>query len=823
MKRTVRVAGIFAAVLACSIAAGCGGGGGGAGPQQASRQPAPEPETTETEAERAAREEAARQAEAERAAQEEEMQRRQMEEDQRRAREAALQQELERIDRLDLTVNLSAVGVREAHKNVVRASGGPVPFGADITIGFIDTGIEPTHPAFAPGARTVTEEPLETGAGDPASSFTPPERSPPGGSSHGTAVASVAAGAARNVIIESRTESRQGVAPGANVRMFAITLGSGGGDYQEVTLAGLERFSRRFGGFLSHALSQDVDVLNMSLSVSGIIDHYSEADLQGRMTALVSAAAQEAKAENKTILVWSAGNLHGDPCMSGQACDTGTRKVDARSVTVSAGLPLRFPEELRGHWIAVAAVDDAGVIASFSNRCGSAAGFCIAAPGVGVPTAYYGYHDPSGGVVIGEGRGSGTSFAAPTVAGGLALMKQLFRGQLSSEALVARLFTTANRDGRYADRSVYGQGLMDLGAATAPVGAMTVAGGASVAGGGANLRETGLALGPAFGDGLAAALTGREIAAFDSLGAPFWFDLGGLVAVTDPSPPLLLARRLRALTAPAARRSASAPGWTALTFDAGGAGTAGAGGPRMGLLGAGTDAPPAGHLALADGALAAAFDPGAGLAATAFTNRGAGNQPPVSGGALSWRAAGAPAGLTAGWLTESAELLGTGATGAFGRLAADTTFLGVDANLAVGPWAVSATGEIGAAAARNRRGGLVAGLSPLTTSAFALDATRRLADGSSVRLTLAQPLRVENGRATFSVPVGRTRGGAVQRRSVVAGLEPSGRQIDVTAQWRRPFAAGGDVALGVAWTHAPGHAAGAKPDLAVMAGWRLAF
>ena len=810
MKRTVRVAGIFAAVLMCVVvAAGCGGGGGGAGPQpQTEPPPDPVPQDPDPVPQ-----------DPDPVPQPDPLQPGPVPQPDPSQPGPVPQPDPmpqpDPLGDLTLTENLSAVGVPEAYNNmvragVVRASGVPTRFGADVTIGFIDTGIEPTHPAFAGGAGTVTEELLETGAGDPASDFTL------GGFSHGTAVASVAAGVARDTSIGRR----QGVAPGANVRMFAITLGSGGGEYREATLRGLEGFSNEFGSYLSRAFSRGVDVLNMSLSVTGIIDHYSEADLRDPMAALVRTAAQSGVAD-KTILVWAAANQHGRDCTSGDACTGGTvlaRKVDARSVAVSAGLPLRFPE-LRGHWIAAAAVNGAGVIASFSNRCGSAAAFCIAAPGVGIPIAYYGHVE--GNVVHGWWTRSGTSFAAPTVAGGLALMKQLFRGQLSNTDLVTRLFATADRTGRYADSNIYGQGLMDLGAATAPVGAMTVAGGASVAGGGANLRETALALGPAFGDGLAAALAGREIAAFDSLGAPFWFDLGGLVAVADPSP--LLARRLRALTAPAARRSASAPGWTALTFDAGGAGTTGAGGPRVGLLGAGTDAPPAGHLALADGALAAAFDPGAGLAATAFTNRGAGDRPPVSGGALSWRAAGAPAGLTAGWLTESAELLGTGATGAFGRLAADTTFLGVDASLAVGPWAVSATGEIGAAAPRNRRGGLVAGLSPLTTSAFALDATRRLADGSSVRLTLAQPLRVENGRATFSVPVGRTRGGAVQRRSVAAGLEPSGRQIDVTAQWRRPFAAGGDVALGVAWTHAPGHAAGAKPDLAVMAGWRLAF
>ena len=56
------------------------------------------------------------------------------------------------------------------------------------------------------------------------------------------------------------------------------------------------------------------------------------------------------------------------------------------------------------------------------------------------------------------------------------------------------------------------------------------------------LRETGLQLGAAFGDGLVASLASREIAAFDSLGAPFWYDFGGL-STADAGP--LLSERLR--------------------------------------------------------------------------------------------------------------------------------------------------------------------------------------------------------------------------------------------------------------------------------------
>ena len=64
----------------------------------------------------------------------------------------------------------------------------------------------------------------------------------------------------------------------------------------------------------------------------------------------------------------------------------------------------------------------------------------------------------------------GTSFAAPFVTGGLAVMAQHFEGQLGNTELVDRLFTTADKSGVYNNPDIYGHGLMDLAAATAPVG-----------------------------------------------------------------------------------------------------------------------------------------------------------------------------------------------------------------------------------------------------------------------------------------------------------------------------------------------------------------
>ena len=298
--------------------------------------------------------------------------------------------------------------------------------------------------------------------------------------SHGTAVASVAAGA-------DSGGRRWGVAPGANVRMFAIRLGSGTRPYRAVSLTGLESYSRSFAGYLNRALAGDVDVLNASLSIPGVIDHYSEADLRARIApAFVQAAAQSGVAD-KTILVLGGRQLPRQPVYRRPEL---RRRKSRRPVGRRIGGAPEGVPELRGHWIAAVAVDRDGGIAGFSNRCGSAASGASPRPARAFRSSCTGIGRTAASSSPCRGRADGTSLAAPMIAGGLAVMKQIFRGQLSGTALVSRLFATARKTGRYADRSVYGQGLMDLGAATAPVGAMTIAGGGEVeAGGGRAARD----------------------------------------------------------------------------------------------------------------------------------------------------------------------------------------------------------------------------------------------------------------------------------------------------------------------------------------------
>ena len=137
------------------------------------------------------------------------------------------------------------------------------------------------------------------------------------------------------------------------------------------------------------------------------------------------AAANKGDSDDKVILVWAAGNAHGTPCESPVVeCVDGA--VDAISPALLAGLQARLPE-LRENSVGVVAIGEDGEIADFSNRCGIAAEHCLAAPGGDVRLAYFGPFED------GPGRGlaiaGGTSFAAPMVTGGLALMKHYFRGR----------------------------------------------------------------------------------------------------------------------------------------------------------------------------------------------------------------------------------------------------------------------------------------------------------------------------------------------------------------------------------------------------------
>ena len=567
---------------------------------------------------------------------------------------------------------LDGIGAHRAYGHLRLLQGPDAAPGAGVTIGVIDSGIDDEHPIFQ--GKTIHRGFLFSAAPETGEKF-----------SHGTAVASIAAGGKT-----PDPGAPHGVAWGADLAVWAIPLGEADNVYDPIPLETLARADRGFTYIFSQVFAwrdagEALDILNLSFGYDGIIDSYSEADLRANFGDTIAILAQ-AEAPDKTILVWAAGNANNDECEAGIAsCENG--RVDAVSVGVLPGLVARI-EELQGHSIAVVALSpDGGAITDFSNRCGIAAGFCIAAPGEEVTVAYFG-PDQEGFLVRGYAEGRGTSYAAPMVSGGLAVMKQLFRDQLSNEELVSRLFLTADNAGIYADRDIYGNGRMDLGAATSPVGVLEVpfATGAAAAAH-ASLGSTGLRLGAAFGDGFSEVLGEGEIMALDGFGAPFWYSLGNFAATTDgPS----MSARLRSFLG-----TGSTPGLVAAT----GRGNGSGGRPGvLGVTGSVLRMPTAagnGHLALAEGAVTVSAFEEDGFSAAAFTTGPLRPLMPAAGAAVGWRPEGLPVGFRAGWIAEQGSLLGSFGQGAFGNLSAATAFFGFDGGLDLGSWRFGAGGEFG--------------------------------------------------------------------------------------------------------------------------------
>ena len=715
---------------------------------------------------------------------------------------------------------LETLNVHQAHAALAVKEGDMdgknVKPGDGVTVGVMDSGVDLTHHEL--DGASITETFLQNLPDETRADY-----ETNGGYSHGTVVTSIMAA-------QPNDAGFLGIAWGADFKVFTVPIGD------HIPENDSRRSTFDWDDAYRDVLASGVDIVNASYAFSGtFVENYTVDQLRGidRLGPAFEVIAQTGVAD-PAIFVWIAGNDHGDPCDDGDencfADSTSSTGFSYRATSPGpeAGAVAKLPE-LQGHNVVVVAVDRDGRIADFSNHCGIAGPWCIAAPGVGMTGAEFGSVTPSPGTFNVLLDIQGTSVAAPMVSGGLALMKHFFRGQLSNRELLTRLFATANKNGDYGTSSIYGQGLMDLGAAVSPVDNAQVMTNSRVGENGHNghsIQTTRIRLGRAFGDGLSRSLAGREIAAFDALGAPFWFDLSGLAgAAYRPSSMV----RLYSLMAPGRKTGRPAARGTRMTL-APYALAVHRGAWRVGLYESPATAESS-LLNLAGNAATVTLKAQNGFEATAFTTvnqvtslttAGLPRQQTSDVGALlAWRPPDTPVGVRVGWLKEGNSLLGSTATGAFGRLSANNVFTGFEAVTEFGGWRLAFDTEIGLVAS-NAGGGLIDGVSWLTTSALSFRANRQLTDHDELTIAVSQPPRIENGSATLRLPVGRTRDGAILRESFSAGLVPSARQIDVAARWRRTGVFGGELQAEASASHNPGHVA-AKPMVSLLAGWRAEF
>ncbi|MGJ3264750.1 MAG: S8 family peptidase [Salinarimonas sp.] len=643
--------------------------------------------------------------------------------------------------------------------------------------------------------------------------------------SHGTAVASIAAGV-------SDGQGVMGIAPGADLHLSSFTNGVG-------AIAGATRDADARGALVqnnSWGYSATIDRLESWLAAN------PGASAADGFAAIVGAPRADAAAyldalrafTTDGIVVFAASNADG-----------------ATRAGLMDGLPVVVPELTPGWLVAVNAVlafDAQRVTGArrLSAPCNDMAPSCLVADGT--------VRAAAGGSDTDYALVTGSSFAAPQVAGAVALLAQAFP-DLPAADLRVRLLASADNgffphagatdfgNGvRHGYGTEFGHGALDLRAALLPIGQVGLPATANAYEGVAGPST--VAAGDAYGDAVARALASERIAVFDSLGATF--SAPGAILV-GAAPDADFSRRMRAFsgaTPELARAqiggSAGADGEDAIGWHFA-SGAPEAVQASIGLTGATSP------VLSAPGGLAGLTRNGFGFAATrelrgggAITVHAFGDAAPEPEGAFAalsqdrvgpaWGAGVArhldlgPGAVTLGISTlhETDGVLGLRTTGVLGTTRSTAGALDLGLSLPIGTAALDFSAQLGMTDAVG--GGLAAGYDGVAFSAFGatLGLVDVLRDGDRLALSVRQPMRVEQGTALLRVPAGRDREGRIAFRDLAVDLAPRARQIDLGLDWTTGLGPRSELRLGAALSLSEGHQPGAT-GAAMMGAFRHSF
>lgn len=708
--------------------------------------------------------------------------------------------------------------------------------GAGVTIGIVDTGIDTASPEFAGRISSASADVA-------ANRGLVPE------DDHGTNVAMVAAAARDDTGV-------MGIAFKSTIAMFrADTPGSCATYDPAVKDSGCKFDDSAIATGVDAAVGAGARVINLSLG--GSAPSLALRDAVARATAA------------GVVFVVSAGN-------DGDSTDP---KVDpANPDPFAAGLQAVG----NGAVIIAGSIDQDGNFSAFSNKAGTGQNWFLSARGERVCCVYQ--NGVMKVVVNADGTHSvfvfsGTSFAAPQIAGAAALLRQAFPN-LTGAQVADILLKTAKDAGAVGTDTVFGRGILDIAAAFSAQGQTTLAGSVQAI----PANDTTLVTSAPMGDATGLA-HGLQAVVLDAFGRAYGYDiavglrsagiaprlesalradrrnltLGGgqlsLAFSVDASGRVgqlpwqgalhLTPRDARQAQVLAARVIASlAPGrQVGLVFRQGADGLVAqlqgrnqpafliAQGPAD-SLGFGES----GQLGLALrqqlgpwGVTVSSESSRAVAAATARQEASAttllGNVPATRLGlALDRRFGAVDAQLGVNWLGETRSVLGARLHGALGQGGADSLF--ADAALGWQPdanWRLAAAWRGGMTWAHTA--GTIAPGSRMLTMAWALDASRLglFQADDSLSLRLAQPLRVERGGLRFNLPVDYS----YTTLSPVMGLRtlslsPRGREVDAELLWNGGLWDGRATAS-LFWRRNPGHYAALPDDRGVALSWNREF
>ncbi|MDF1687097.1 MAG: S8 family serine peptidase [Parvibaculaceae bacterium] len=605
---------------------------------------------------------------------------------------------------------------------------------------------------------------------------------------HGTGVASIAAG-------NWDSSGTLGVAPGADLHLSTYLDSASSVSFTPLANATLDALS---DGVIVQNNSWGIEAGGVDLTLQDALDY---------MTANPGANLSQTL---QGISGFSSAGWTNYLSAVDQFTDQGVVVFSASNddTTTSAAIMAALPELYAG-------LDDAWIVAVngypthngggeitnanlLSAQCMEVAAYCLVADG----TVYLANSSGNSSYNI----GTGTSFAAPQIAGGVALLAEAFPN-IRSDEIVDRLLASANNSfftptanvdfGNgvlHGYNSEFGHGYMDLAAALLPIGSLGFATASHATGATAAISTGTISTSGIHGDAFATALSGTNLALFDSLGTDFYVNASLLAdADTTSTLPTRLGRYARKKSA---KREFTQGGFSFGTHSSTfsptgwnfGAATAEDMGATFGI------APSKSSIFENTTSILGLAQNGLSLGATKSLKNGAlgfysfadltDTDEKVMGiGAVrSFNLDGTTRGTSLSFglstVVETGSFLGITSYEGGGFEATSSTF-NAGANWPMGAYNLFATAEMGLSVGEGT--GLVTNIAPTLFSGFAVGVKKDqlFSKNDALTVSLRQPLRIESGNATMRFSVGRDKEGNVLYEDVNIALAPSARQIDL--------------------------------------------
>lgn len=467
----------------------------------------------------------------------------------------------------------------------------------------------------------------------------------------------------------------------------------------------------------ANAMNNSWNFVNADQSTLTIDQFSGRADIQNAFGQGIFDALDHAVL-NDMVMVYAAGN-------AGKA-----------EAGVNAALPVYFPE-YEDHTLVAIAIDMNDQIPVWSNRCGLAAEFCLAAPGVNILAGI-----PGGGF----DRLSGTSMAAPHITGAVMVLASNFPELTGAE--ISRILRDTARDlGAPGVDAVYGNGALDLANAVAPQGRMTFQTSEILGARSFDIERSHFVASGGMARALEASLGNHSVMVTDRYNRGYQADMSlflgsGVDAIRAQD-------RLASFTSGQDRALRASEGGSTLAYARNGLADL----QGYDMVDAAVFAPYASALSDTGGM---AFSTDLGGAVISLTTSLAGEDHSYAMADVSFEAGFGTLSLGMGQLDERGGFLGSRVSGAFGtEVQSETRFAAISATLAAGP---QQDILFGASTGQTDFGGdgMIRSGTGIQTSSYGIGFATRdaFAGGDRFSISASQSLNVQGGSMQLALPAG---------------------------------------------------------------------